>query len=192
VKKLESPPYCPQANGAAERAVQTVKRAMQAWSERLTHAEFPAYLQRVLFHHRSSSSARDKTPAELVFGRRLRVPIVSSFQQGDFVNYRQTGDSPCTRAQFLMTAGRNTSWLLQDGNQLRLASNNQVAPRMLVEEEEEENTSPTHPTMTDHRRETPQRIDSAAATTGSGTAKAEDHSCRRSSRTRRQPDRFVP
>ena len=34
-KKMESPIYQPRANGNAEREVQTVKRAIQAWSPNL-------------------------------------------------------------------------------------------------------------------------------------------------------------
>lgn len=127
IKKLESPTYYPQANGAAERAVQTVKKALRAWSERVTHAEFTPFLQRVLFHHRNSPSWRGRSPAELVFGRQLRVPLVSAFDQGEEVLYKPTADSRTTTVQYVMNRGSNTAFVL-DGDQLRLASNNQLAP----------------------------------------------------------------
>ena len=59
--KIESPIYNPRNNGLAERAVQTVKKAMRAWNS--SHrVSFHAFLQRVLFTHRNTSSTRGKTP----------------------------------------------------------------------------------------------------------------------------------
>ena len=140
VSKMESPPYFPQANGIAERAVRTVKDALGTWKESVYHKDFNTFLQRILFNHRVSSHSRGKSPAEVVFGRQLRVPVVSQFQQGERVLYRPSKDSSPRAAVFLMAKGRNTSWLL-DRSKLRLASNNQVSsgvegePALAVEAE---------------------------------------------------------
>ena len=125
-RKMESPIYFPRANGAAERAVQTVKRALRCWKFEKAHQTFHAFLQKVLFHHRCSSFSRGKSPSEIVFGRALRVPIVSSFQQGEPVNFKKfSAQETAEPATFLMTKGQNTSWILRDGV-LTLASNNQI------------------------------------------------------------------
>ena len=60
--KLESPIDNPRSNGHAERAVQTVKKAMRAWNLSL-RVSFHAFLQRVLFTHPNTSSVRGKTPS---------------------------------------------------------------------------------------------------------------------------------
>ena len=59
IKKKESPVYHPRANGLDERAVQTVKRAPQAWSPNL-NVSFGAFLQRALMTHRNTSKTRGK------------------------------------------------------------------------------------------------------------------------------------
>lgn len=126
-KKLESPPYFPRANGLAERAVQTVKNGLKAWKETCAHMGFVAYLQKVLLHHRIATSARGKSPAEIVFGRQLRVPIMTNFQQGDNIWLKQHSEAALQPATYLMTGGKNTSWLLKN-ERLTFASNNQIAP----------------------------------------------------------------
>ena len=126
--KMETPPYFPRANGSAERAVQTVKRAMGCWKD--TKQDFDSFLQRVLFNHRIASTSRGRSPAEIVFGRSLRAPVVSSFSQGETLIYKPTSKSIPSKVQFLMSKGRNTSWVIisrEDKPQIILASNNQLS-----------------------------------------------------------------
>ena len=125
VRKMESPPYFPRANGLAERAVRTLKSALVTWKENVYHSDFNTFLQRVLFHHRVSAFSRGKSPAEIIFGRQLRVPVVSRFQQGESVWYKPAEKMPPRSSVYLMTQGQNTSWLLDQG-ELRLVSNNQI------------------------------------------------------------------
>ena len=116
---MESPPYFPRANGLAERG-------LLAWKESTFHMDFTAYLQKILLHHRIATSARGKSTAEIIFGRQLRVPIMSTLQQGDPIWYRPQTGSAVEQATYLMTGGQNTSWVINNGR-LMLASN-QIAP----------------------------------------------------------------
>ena len=109
VLKRESPAYFPRSNGLAERAVQTVKRALKAYDEVQAHQSFNEYLQKVLFHHRVSSCSRGVSPSELVFGKKLRVPIVSPYEQGQAMWYKSSQANDLKDATFIMTKGRNTS-----------------------------------------------------------------------------------
>ena len=88
-EKIQTPEYNPSSNGPVERMVQTVKRAMSIWrpSSALT---FFDYLQKDLLTYRSSRLAgtRKATPAELVFGRTIRHPLVA-FGGGEKVWYKR-------------------------------------------------------------------------------------------------------
>ena len=130
--KTESPPYFPQSNGRAERAVQTVKRFMKCWATSQSHQDFPSYLRKVLFHHRISSNMKGLSPAEIVFGRKVRAPIASAYQQGQKVYYKANIATPTADAEYLMTKGNNTSWIIkQNGSEDEravLVSNNQLSP----------------------------------------------------------------
>ena len=90
---MESLIYHPRANGIAERAVQTVKWAIQAWSPNL-NASFSAFLQRALMTHRNTSNTRVKTPVELLLGRKVRVPAVTDFDLCERVLFKPTNSSP--------------------------------------------------------------------------------------------------
>ena len=76
---MKPPVYHPRANGPADRAVQTVKRALQTWSPNV-NVSFGAFLQKALMTHRNTSKTRIKTPVELLLGRRVRLPAIADFE----------------------------------------------------------------------------------------------------------------
>ena len=129
ISKMESPPYHPESNGVAERGVQTVKNGLKAWRLDATHMPFKEYLKRLLLHHRACFKRPDgRTPAELVFGRNIRVPLSRDFSFSQPVRYKSRGGT--REASFLLERGSNTSWILDDlTNQLRLAHRDQLAQR---------------------------------------------------------------
>ncbi|XP_064488490.1 uncharacterized protein K02A2.6-like [Ornithodoros turicata] len=72
IQHVFTPVYHPASNGSAERMVQTVKSGLS----RLQRSDWECRLSRLLFSLRSTPSATTgKTPAEIMFGRRLRVRL---------------------------------------------------------------------------------------------------------------------
>ena len=82
----------------------------------------------MLFYHRISSARNGKSPAEIVFNRKLRVPAVSPFNQGDEVWYKPMAGEQASSANYLMTKEHNASWILCNKRLTLAASNNQFAP----------------------------------------------------------------
>ena len=122
---MESPVYHSRANGLAERAVQTVKRALQSWRPILNVA-FGAFLQRALMIHRSTSKTKSKTPVELLLGRRVRLPAIADFDSCEPVLIKaRTKAVPAT---FIIRNGLKASFI-QPENLTRtiLESDNQIA-----------------------------------------------------------------
>ncbi|XP_024871700.1 uncharacterized protein K02A2.6-like [Temnothorax curvispinosus] len=71
-KWLHTAAYNPQANGQAERMVQTTKRSLK----RLTDGDWEVKITRFLLkHHTMPSSSSGKSPAEEMFNRRLRTAL---------------------------------------------------------------------------------------------------------------------
>jgi transposase InsO family protein len=131
VEKKETPTYHPASNGLAERSVQTIKRCMRAYKLETAHMTFDEYLQRILFHHRACCRRRNGlTPAELVFGRALRLPLSATFGFGDRVMYGTRRGVPATATTFLLPRGSNTSRILDDDSRLHFAHSNQLAPAL--------------------------------------------------------------
>ena len=110
---MESPIYHPRANGIADREVQTVKRAIQAWSPNL-NVSFGAFLQRALMTQWNTSMTRGKTPVELLLGRKVRLSAVTDFDLCDRVLFKPTNSSPTVPATFIIRKRMNTSFIQLD------------------------------------------------------------------------------
>ena len=92
IKKMISLIYHPRANGLAERKVQTVKRAIQAWSPNL-NVSTGAFLQQALMTHRNTSKTWGKTTVEIMLGRKVRLPEATDFDLCESVLFKPTSTS---------------------------------------------------------------------------------------------------
>ena len=79
VRHVTSPPYSPHSNGLVERAVQTLKQGLQ----RQSTGSLSTRLSRFLFRYRSMPhSVTQRSPAEMLFGRRMRTQLDLLRQDG--------------------------------------------------------------------------------------------------------------
>ena len=178
VQKMESSPYRPNANGLAERAVRTVKNAMKAFTSSIDQGlDFLATLQKVLFHYRCTASSRGKSPAQILFGTNLRVPVVSSFEMNERVGYRANTRDFVQPVTYIMNKGHNTAYVVKEesnGRQLVVASTGQLSPL------------PKHPSVSGQVADEADVVsDPESKETPEGTTEL-----RRSSRQRKPPERY--
>ena len=140
IEKVECPPYHPQSNGCAERAVQTVKNGIRAWKLNISHLPFIQYLQRLLLHYRATfERSNGMTPAQMMFGRSIRLPMTRTYVFGQDVLCKY--NKVINESKFLLQHGSNTSWVLDKNNSLRLAHNNQLTPYLLQTDRTTSNSS---------------------------------------------------
>ena len=195
IKKIESPVYHPRANGLAARAVQTVKRALQAWSPNL-NVSFGAFLQRALMTHRNTSKTRSKTPVELLLGRRVRLPAIADFDLCEPILFKASEKTNTVPATFIIRKGLNKSFI-QPENSARtiLVGDNQIA-RL---DEDNVKTEPAVEETISQSELQPQNTDvgpshqdeaSAATSTAEHQQPETSEPSRTSTRNRKQPDRF--
>ena len=109
-EKMESPIYHPRANGITDRAVQTVKRAIQAWSPNL-NVSFGAFLQRALMTQRKTFKTRGKIPVELLLGRKVKISAVTDFDLCERALFKPTNSSPTVPATFIIRKEMNNSFI---------------------------------------------------------------------------------
>ena len=191
---MESPVYHPRANGLAERAVQTVKRALEAWSPKL-NVSFGAFLQRALMTHRNNSKTRSKTPVELVLGRRMRLPAIADFDLCETILFKANEKTKTVPSNFIIRKGLNTSFK-QPENSARtiLVSDSQIA-RL------DEDNVKTEPAVEETISQSEQQLQStdvvpslqdeaSAATSAEHQQPETSEPSRKSTRNRKQPDRF--
>ena len=76
---------------------------------------FKEFVKRLLLHHRACFQRPDgKTPADVVLGRKIRVPLSRDFYFSQPVRYKSRIGA--REASFLLERGSNTgtTWLLDD------------------------------------------------------------------------------
>ena len=186
IKKMESPTYHSRANGIAEQAVQTVKRAIQAWSPNL-NVSFGAFLQRALMTHRNTSETRCKTPVELLLGREVRFPAVTDFDLCERVLFKPTNSSPTVPAIFIIRKGMNTSFIQpENSNKTVLVSDNQIARLELDDIKTESTDSQSKSSRDDIDVASPNSTEETSVVEGEQPSVA----TRTSSRNKKQPERI--
>ena len=195
IKKMESPVYHPRSNGLAERAVQTVKRVLQAWSPNL-NMSFGEFLQRALTTNRNTSKTKSKTPVELLLGRRVRLPAIADFDLCEPILFKANEKTKTVPATFIIRKRLNT-FFIHPENSARtiLVSDNQIArldeDNVKTEPAVEETMSESEPQLqkTDVG---PSLQDEASAATSSAEHKQPETSgpSRTSRGNKKQPDRF--
>ena len=195
IRKMESPVYHRRANGLAERAVQTVKRALQEWSPNL-NGSFGAVLQMALMTHRNTSKTTSTTPVELLLGRRVRLPAIADFHLCEPILFQANEKTKTVPAFFIIRKGWNTSFI-QPENSARsiLVSDDQIA-RL------DEDKVKTEPAVEETISQTEQQLQStdggpSIQDEASAAISSEEHQqpktsepSRTSTRNRKQPDRF--
>ena len=126
VVKMELPVYHARANVLAERAVQTVKRVLQAWSPNL-NVSFGAFLQRAMMTHRNTSKTRSKTPVERLLVLRVRLSAIAVLDLCEPILFRANEKTQTVPATFIIRKGLNTSFR-QSNNSTRtiLVSDNKL------------------------------------------------------------------
>ena len=194
INKMESSVYHPRANGLAERAVQTLKRAFQAWSPDL-NVSFGAFLQRALMTHRNASKTRGKTSVEFLLGRRLRLPAIADFDLCEPILLKANEKKKTVPATFIIRKGLNTS-SKQPENSARtiLVSDNQIA----ILDEDNETEPAVEETISQSEQQLqktdvgPSLEDEASAATSFAEHQQPETSepSPTSTRNRKQPDRF--
>ena len=192
---MESPVYHPRANGLAERAVQTMKWALQAWSPNL-NVSFGAFLQMALMTHRNTSKTRSKTPVELLLGRRVRLPAIADFNLCEPILFKANEKTNTVPATFINRKRLNTSFI-QPENSARtiLVSDNQIArldeDNVKTEPAVEETISQSEPQPQNKDVGFSHQDEASAATSSAEHQQPEtSEPSQTSTRNRKQPDRF--
>ena len=185
----------PRANVQAEKAAQTVKRALQSWSPNL-NVSFGSFLQRALMTHRNTSRTRGKTPNELLLGCRLRLPAIADFEICEPILFKANEKTKTVPATFIIKKGSNASFIQPEySTRTILVSDNEIARldegNVKIEPPVEETVPQSEP-QPQNTGVGPSHQDEASAATSAAEhqQRKPPEPSRTSTRYRKQPDRF--
>ena len=192
---MESPVYHQRTNGLAERATQTVKRALQAWSSNL-NMSIGAFLQRALMAHHNTSKTRSKTPAEVLLGRKVRLPATADFNLCEPILFKANEKTTTVPATFIIKKVLNTSFIQPEiSTRTILVCENQIArleeDNVKTEPAVEEIISQSKPQLQNTDVGPSHQDEASAAISAAEHQQPEPlEPSRTSTRNRKQPDRF--
>jgi hypothetical protein len=149
VKFMHWPPYTPESNGLAEKAVSTAKASLKPMLKNKKKKFFiEMELQKFLLKYRNTpSTVTDKTPNEMLFRfkpktllEKLKPPIKSPrkisnseekfrppkiYQEGEKVLLKQQKSGENVPSRILKAIGRDT-YLVNSNNKVKMAHHNQL------------------------------------------------------------------
>ena len=109
IRRVLTTAYHPQSNGALERTHLTIKNTLTAFVHQNQH-QWEEYIPKVMFSYNSSPhSATGFSPAYLLFGRELELPLDSLASQDNF----QEGKSPSTWPESFQKMRNIFQWVNQ-------------------------------------------------------------------------------
>lgn len=162
IDHVKSPPYHPQSNGQAERFVATIKQFLE---KSLSNNDVELYnFLRIYRATPNDSAPNGMSPAELMFGRRIRIPLTTLlppiktstgvgnttmetqfnrkhgakerlFSKGEAVRVRYTPDKPWQEAQVIEPKGRSVYAILCNGKVMRAHANQLLRNKAPVTDE---------------------------------------------------------
>jgi len=129
VKLVHTPPYNPASNGQAERAVQTIKKALKTFEDKF--GDKFIYLQKILLNHRTYSGRT--SPAERLLQYKPRTTVNANYSLGQEMIFKNHQRKTTTEVKYVVQAGQNTAWV-EDDKHTWLASLSQLEPILSKEQ----------------------------------------------------------
>lgn len=132
---LHSPEYRPSSNGQAERMVKVLKDGIRSYNP--SKCSMTAYIHRILLVHRNTANRGGKTPAQIMFNREVRCPLISHFQPNQNLWYKKSSTATGQPVKYLFRQGHNTSMVVYPEGRTILAHDAQLTPAQSDIEETE-------------------------------------------------------
>ena len=95
-------------------------------------SSFLVFFQRLLLVDRNTSQRDGRIPAEIMFGRKLRCPILSHYQPMQKLLYEANKKTPVKKVKLLFRKRPNTSLVTDESGRTILAHDGQIVAETLT------------------------------------------------------------